>query len=74
MKKQTVLKAIAIISFLGILFSGYLSYAEIFQQTASLCASGTCGQQLAGIPVCIYGLIMYLTVFIISVIGLKSKN
>ena len=74
MKKQTVLKAIAIISLLGILFSGYLSYAEIFQQGTNFCASGSCGQQIAGIPVCIYGLIMYLTVFIISVIGLKSKN
>jgi len=74
MKKQTALKAILLLSIAGILFSGYLSYAEIFQKLASFCPSGLCGNQIAGIPVCLYGLAMYLLVFIFSIIGLRAKK
>jgi uncharacterized membrane protein len=74
MKKQTSLKIILIISIAGILFSGYLSYAEIFQKLASFCPSGICGNQIAGIPVCIYGLIMYLIIFTLSILGLNAKK
>lgn len=68
--QKTALKIISGISLAGILFSGYLSYSELFVQ---VCPIGGCSN-LGGIPVCVYGLIMYLAVFIISLTGLKSKK
>ncbi len=70
MKKQLALKIIFGISLFGVLFSGTLSYQELFQQSCSL---GGCSM-LGSLPTCIYGLIMYLAVLIISCIGLKSKK
>ncbi len=70
MKKEIALKIIASISVAGMLFSGYLSYGELFGKA---CSVGGCST-LFGTPVCIYGFIMYLLVFIVSIIGLKSKN
>ena len=70
MKKDTILKIVATIAAAGILFSGYLSYGELFQKT---CPVEGCSYML-GMPACIYGFIMYLAVFIISIIGItKSK-
>jgi uncharacterized membrane protein len=70
MKKETALKAIMWISLLGILFSGFLSYKELF------CSSGMCAVSVInlGLPACVYGLIMYLVVFILAVSGLKSRK
>jgi len=70
MKKQNALTVILIISIAGILFSGYLSFAELF---AGSCPLGGCSN-LLGLPVCVYGLIMYIIVFIFSLIGLGSKK
>jgi len=61
---------ILIISIAGMLFSGYLSYGELIKQT---CSFGGCSS-VAGIPACVYGFFMYLIVFIISILGIKSKK
>ena len=74
MKKQTALKTLLIISIVGVLFSGYLSYTEIFKQVCALGALGTCGATVFKLPACVYGLVMYLAVLIISILGLKSKK
>jgi hypothetical protein len=72
MKKQLSLTIILIISILGILFSGYLSYGELVKGT---CPLGSCSAKpLLGLPVCIYGFVMYLIVFVIAILGFKSKN
>jgi len=69
MKKQTALKTIFWVSLAGMLFSGYLSYTEIFQQS---CILGMCSTKIATIPSCVYGFVVYLAVFIISILGLKG--
>lgn len=69
MKSRTALKTIMWLSILGMLFSGYLSYAELFRK---FCALGTC-TNVAGVPACVYGFVMYLIVFVISLLGLKNK-
>jgi len=75
MKKQTALKIIFIISIMGLAFSGYLSYAELF---GGFCGSAKLGMgecvDVAQIPACVYGFFMYLFVFFISLCGIKSKN
>lgn len=75
MKKQTTLKIIFVISIAGLLFSGYLSYTELF---AGFCGASKLGMgactKVAQIPACVYGFVMYLAVFVISLIGLMSKS
>jgi uncharacterized membrane protein len=69
MKKQTALIVILILAIAGLLFSGYLSYSELFKST---CALGSC-TSVSGVPACVYGFIMYLALFIIALIGLRGK-
>ena len=75
MRKQTALTVILILSIAGLLFSGYLSYGELFAQScyATNLGMGAC-TQVASIPACVYGFVMYLAVFIISIFGLRAKN
>ncbi len=75
MKKSAALKIILWISIAGMLFSGYLSYGELFAKScyATQLGMGSC-TNVAGIPACIYGFVMYLVVFVISILGLKGKN
>ncbi|MBS3166694.1 hypothetical protein J4403_00620 [Candidatus Woesearchaeota archaeon] len=70
MKKSTALKLILGISIAGMLFSGYLSYGELIKNT---CSFSRC-LSVIGLPACVYGFVMYLIVFIISLLGLRSKN
>ncbi|MCX6775120.1 MAG: hypothetical protein NTY99_03485 [DPANN group archaeon] len=75
MKEKTALKAILAVSVAGLLFSGYLSYTELF---AGFCGAaklgmGTC-TNVFQIPACVYGFFMYLAVFVISLLGLISKK
>jgi len=71
MRKECALKIILIISIAGMLFSGYLSYSELFK--GSCLFGGNC-TSVASIPACVYGFFMYLIVFIISLLGLKDKR
>ena len=71
MKKQTALKALFWVSLAGALFSGYLSYTEIFQQ---VCALGTCSTTVFSVPSCVYGLVMYLIGLVISILGIRSSK
>ncbi len=70
MRKKISLLTILAISIAGMLFSGYLSYSELFKTT---CPLGGC-TYLLGMPVCVYGLIMYTLIFVIALLGLNSKD
>ena len=70
MKKETALKTILVIAIAGMLFSGYLSYGELF---AGKCAIGGCSV-IANVPACVYGFVMYMIVFIIALLGLAEKK
>lgn len=75
MKKQIALKTILWISVAGMLFSGYLSYTELF---AGFCGANQLGMgsctNVFTIPACVYGFVMYVIVFVIAVMGIKSKK
>jgi len=70
MNSKTALNTIMWISIVGILFSGYLTFTEL---TAQTCAVGGCKFML-GLPTCAYGLMMYLAVFVIALIGRKNSS
>jgi len=73
--KQTALKIVFWISIAGILFSGYLSYTELF---AGFCGAAELGMgsctNVFNIPACVYGFVMYFVVFLITIFGLRSKD
>jgi hypothetical protein len=58
---------IFLLSFVGICFSGFLAFSEIFKKT---CLLGTCTQSVGGVPSCVYGFVLFLAIFISSWIGL----
>ena len=70
MKSRTALKIIAWISVAGMMFSGYLSYGELFAGVCEL--DGGCST-VGSVPACVYGFFMYLIVFIISILGLGDR-
>lgn len=76
MKQKTALFVIGIIALGGLLFSGYLSYNELFAGGCNLnfISCGTRTGPIFGLPACVYGFFMYLTVFIITLFGLRNKS
>ncbi|MFH0978216.1 MAG: hypothetical protein V1837_02835 [Candidatus Woesearchaeota archaeon] len=71
MQKKTSLTIILVISIAGMLFSGYLSFGEVIR---GVCPIGGGCAGLLGIPTCVYGFVMYLAIFVITLLGLNSKR
>jgi len=69
MNKEITLKIIFWVSLGGLLFSGYLSYSELF---LGVCALGEGCSFVLGLPSCIYGFVMYLIIFIVAGWGMKK--
>ena len=79
MTAKTALKVVLIISIAGLLFSGYLSYMEIFRGgCADAVIKCSVGDKpvvdLGTLPACVYGLVMYLVIFTVTLLGLKGKK
>lgn len=69
MSLKTALKVIFFISIAGVLFSGYLSYYELFSPNGCADAVVSCGVKnvtIANLPACVYGLFMYTVILLIS--------
>lgn len=70
MEVKKPLKTILIISIIGALFSGYLSYIELASET---CKLGGC-TSLFGMPACVYGFVIYFIILIISLAGMRNEK
>jgi uncharacterized membrane protein len=73
MTKKGALKTIVVVAIIGVLFSGFLSYRELFMDSCDL-SFVSCGANVAGLPACVYGLVMYLGVLVVSILGLRAKK
>lgn len=76
MNVKLAIKIIFVISLVGFIFSGTLSYLELFGGAKSCPAPGAAGTIL-GYPACVYGFFMYLLMLIVSTLALfgnKSQN
>ena len=69
---KRALQIILGISLFGVVFSGVLSYREVFGQTAAVCPSPGAPGTVFGYPACVYGFFMYLVVAGAAVAGLLS--
>lgn len=68
---KAALKGILALSAAGLLFSGYLSYKEIF---ANSCASCGSAGNILGFPACVYGFAMYLIILCLAFSGYRSME
>jgi hypothetical protein len=59
---RRALQIILALSLLGIAFSGTLTYRELCSATATGCSIAGGPGTLLGLPVCVYGLVMYVLV------------
>jgi uncharacterized membrane protein len=71
MEKATAIKAVSVISLIGVLFSGFLSFGTLLVGACPL--NGECPFFL-GYPACDYGLIMFLIILIASLMPSKAKH
>lgn len=55
----------------GVLFSGYLTYTKLFSGT---CALNEGCSYFMGLPTCLFGFVLYVSIFIISIFALSSKK
>lgn len=70
------LSLIAWIAIVGVGFSGYLSYKELFTGNCEI-GGVYCGSKIgliAGLPACVYGLAMYFTLLVVSILGVLAKK
>lgn len=71
---RPLLISLLVIGVAGLVFSGYLSYRELFAAAPVECAPlGQPGTML-GAPVCVYGFVMYLAIVILTSIALARRH
>ena len=69
MKKA--LQIILVLSLAGLVFSGTLTYREVFGAAARCPSPGAPGTIL-GYPACVYGFFMYLAIVVTAIAGLVA--
>jgi uncharacterized membrane protein len=62
------------LSLFGTVFSGVLSYRELFGNTAMSCPAPGAPGTVFGYPACIYGFFMYVAVALIATAGLRGAR
>jgi uncharacterized membrane protein len=70
MKKA--LQVILVLSLAGLVFSGTLTYREVFAGAAKCPSPGAPGTIL-GYPACVYGFFMYLAIVVTTISGLVAS-
>lgn len=74
LKPELAIRIILGIGIAGLLFSGFLSYQELFAGGCEFgCTAGEAGK-LLGIPVCVYGFVMYLSIVVVSSLSLVKRH
>ena len=72
MTTRRALQVVFAISLVGVGFSGVLTYGEFFGPGATQCPAPGAPGTVLGYPACVYGFFMYLTIAIVSAVGLWS--
>lgn len=70
--KRWIQAAVAI-SLIGAMFSGGLTYRELFRGAAKCPAPGAPGT-VFGYPACVYGFVMYLALLMVCSLALRAAS
>lgn len=71
---RRALQIILAVGVFGLLFSGVLTYRELFVHTAEACPAPGAPGTVFGYPACVYGFFMYLAITMIAIAGLWSRS
>ena len=74
MTMKRALQIVFTISLIGVAFSGTLTYRELTGQTAQVCPSPGAPGTIFGYPACVYGLVMYAILAIVSGAALLADS
>lgn len=69
---KRALQIIVIIGGFGLIFSGVLTYHELFGTAAATCPAPGAPGTVFGYPACVYGFFMYLAITMVAIAGLWS--
>jgi len=61
-----------LLSFAGTLFSGVLSYQELFGSSALACPAPGAAGTVFGYPACVYGFFVFLALTVVTGLGLRA--
>lgn len=73
MTMKRALQLILAVSVFGLLFSGVLTYHEVFGVSPQSCPAPGAPGTVFGYPACVYGFFMYLTIAVIASVGLRAR-
>jgi uncharacterized membrane protein len=71
---RRALQSILALSAFGSIFSGVLTYNEIFGASALSCPAPGAPGTVFGYPACVYGFFMYLAIVVLATLGLRSTR
>ena len=74
MRPIRALQVILGLSLFGTLFSGTLTYRELFGVSAMSCPAPGAPGTVFGYPACVYGFFMYVALTIIATLGLRGAR
>jgi hypothetical protein len=72
MNLKRSLQLILGISAIGVIFSGTLTYQELFGESAVSCPAPGAPGTVLGYPACVYGFFMYVVLAVIAWLGLRT--
>ena len=73
MRPLRALQVILGLSLFGMIFSGVLTYRELFGASAMSCPAPGAPGTVFGYPACVYGFFTYLAVAIVAAAGLRGE-
>ena len=74
MRAVTALKVILGLAIFGTLFSGVLTYRELFGTSALSCPAPGAPGTVFGYPACVYGFFMYVAISVVATLGLRGDR
>jgi hypothetical protein len=74
MTMRRALQTILWISLAGVAFSATLSYRELCSAAGGGCSAAGPAGTVLGYPACVYGLVMYVGLALVAVLGLRAKT
>jgi uncharacterized membrane protein len=75
MTMHRALQAILVVAVIGLVFSGVLTYRELFGSGAvGRCPTPGAPGTVFGYPACVYGFFMYLIITTLAGLGVRAKS